>query len=245
MNTRELYAHALELLQDTPDTGEASILWREKNPTRRAMYYFEDVPQMVAFVTSVNCFTTPRLRPDPQLEPIVDKWVKILGGLIPVDESPWAIPTSIVERNGRRLSAGMLQHTYYARHIDSEAPETILEIGAGFGGLARILNTIKPRRYTIVDLPSSLFYSYVYLRAHFPDAKCWWITRPIDFEGEPDFTFVPAPNWKYLLSKRFDIGVNTCSSRSAVTSESGTMTAAPTSTSAWALKLWWSCAAEG
>ena len=55
--------------------------------------------------------------------------------------------------------------------------ESIIEIGGGYGGLARLwmLNkSIKIKRYVIADLPESLFYSEVCLRDEFGDDVGYW-----------------------------------------------------------------------
>jgi putative sugar O-methyltransferase len=55
--------------------------------------------------------------------------------------------------------------------------DRILEIGGGYGALARlwmINKTAKIRRYVIVDLPESLFYSEVCLRAELGDDIGYW-----------------------------------------------------------------------
>lgn len=52
-------------------------------------------------------------------------------------------------------------------------PKIVAEIGGGYGGMARLWmhNQIAvPERYIIIDLPESLFYSEVCLRAEFGDA---------------------------------------------------------------------------
>ncbi len=51
-------------------------------------------------------------------------------------------------------------------------PEHVLELGAGFGQVGRLLLSMQPRmRYTIVDLPETLHFAEIFLRLNFPNLK--------------------------------------------------------------------------
>ncbi len=207
-----IYAEALELLAATPDDTAKSILWQDHNPSmiNSARGACRDAPAFIQWLTSVNCFTAPHLASDPLRDVIIDDWLAILKN-IPVEESPHATEDGIVVRDGKRLSTQLLLHTYYAERIDTIKPMRILEIGAGFGGLARILNTKMPRSYTILDIPGSLFCSWVYLKTHFPHSIFTWCRDAADLDAPADFRFVPAHLWQDLKTHRFDMAVNTCS----------------------------------
>jgi putative sugar O-methyltransferase len=75
---------------------------------------------------------------------------------------------------------------------------TVIEIGAGWGGLAYQFKTLCPNTtYVIVDLPPTLLFSMVYLKAMFPDSTariCGETPTEELFNGPdaPDFVFVPA-----------------------------------------------------
>jgi putative sugar O-methyltransferase len=84
----------------------------------------------------------------------------------------------------------------------------ILEIGAGFGGLAYHLKKQVPRaRYIIVDIPESLVFSAIYLSTLFPDQPNVLATSPelttrnLD---RPGFTFVP----NYFAHRFQDAGIS-------------------------------------
>ena len=74
----------------------------------------------------------------------------------------------------------------------------VVEIGAGWGGLAYQFKTLFPNTtYVIVDLPPTLLFSMVYLKAMFPDSTAaiyGETSTEALFTGPdaPDFVFVPA-----------------------------------------------------
>ena len=81
--------------------------------------------------------------------------------------------------------------------LDSlEAGDTVIEIGAGWGGFAYQVCTKFPGiRYIILDLPHTMMFSSVYLNCTFPDAQTI-MHGDADFEsrlecGDFDFAFVP------------------------------------------------------
>jgi hypothetical protein len=48
--------------------------------------------------------------------------------------------------------------------------KTIVEVGGGYGRLARILHLLDPSRcYVMVDLPETLMFAYAFIRGNFPD----------------------------------------------------------------------------
>lgn len=82
------------------------------------------------------------------------------------------------------------------RQVDRRV--TVVEIGAGWGGMAYQFKTLFPNTtYVIVDLPPTLLFSMVYLKAMFPDstAAIYGETPPdalFTSPAAPDFVFVPA-----------------------------------------------------
>jgi hypothetical protein len=96
------------------------------------------------------------------------------------------------------------------------AGDTVIEIGAGWGGFAYQMRMIFPAvRYVIIDLPHTMLFSAVYLRNAFPDARLAIHGEP-DFEarlasGDFDFAFVPhfaANQYDYPVAR---FGVNIAS----------------------------------
>lgn len=88
-------------------------------------------------------------------------------------ESIYADPDTTAAYNGRPVSAPMyLVMSYCLFCLDRlpKPPNTVCEIGGGYGGPARLWLTNpvhRPSKYIIVDLPESLFFSELYLAKHF------------------------------------------------------------------------------
>jgi SAM-dependent methyltransferase len=92
----------------------------------------------------------------------------------------------------------------------------ILEIGAGYGGLAYFLKKLLPRsRYIIVDIPESLVFSAIYLSILFKDQKNVLFENTasdLTCEG-PGFTFLSNYLFDEILKSgiKFDLVINTLS----------------------------------
>lgn len=131
-------------------------------------------------------------------------------------ESAYSVPESVVAVDGRPLSSIFLTHLYfYLRTIGIKRREgfrRILEIGSGYGGLARIYKTMEAGlTYILTDLPESLFYAQAFLRANFPNARTYYVhdTLPPDGVDAYDFVFVPAQSCELLRGMTTDLVINT------------------------------------
>jgi hypothetical protein len=93
----------------------------------------------------------------------------------------------------------------------------VWEIGAGWGGLARVFKTVCPSTtYVITDLPQSMIFSGTYLTSVMPDARCRFFGDvPEDqlFDGweELDFIFLPHTALGAMAPPRLDLTLNTVS----------------------------------
>jgi hypothetical protein len=118
-------------------------------------------------------------------------------------------PGSLGQFHGRTVSSVMYCH---ARNVlagitYANKPRRIVEIGGGYGEIARlwVTNTVAPaERYIIADIPESLFFAEVALRSEFGDIVGY-------FDGHDPGTrilLVPLP---YLdkLDKSVDLVINT------------------------------------
>ncbi len=204
-----LWREALDLCRSTDEGGyEHPPFWQD-SLAHKAIQFHDDETLFIEYMTSTNCFNVPHLTGDPLQKQVNDAWLAAMPAFWAqprVEESPYCDPRALYDLDGRRMSSLLMMQLYYAQRIDSVGPETVLEIGAGYGGLARALMLKQPRKYVIVDLAQSLFCSYVYLRANFPEASFSWgkITAA-------DFNFIPAHMALDLVPCRFDIAINTCS----------------------------------
>ncbi|MBI3743750.1 MAG: putative sugar O-methyltransferase [Chloroflexi bacterium] len=90
----------------------------------------------------------------------------------------------------------------------------VIEIGGGYGGLARMMRLFNPRQtYIVVDLLDSLYCSYVFISAHYPDARILFVTKPehkADIANS-DFFFIPTQHFEVLKGCSADLVVNTAS----------------------------------
>jgi hypothetical protein len=96
------------------------------------------------------------------------------------------------------------------------APRTVIEIGAGWGGLLAQIKRHAPRtRCIIVDLPETMLFSGTYLPSVFGEAKVLWLTpdQPDDAlrHAEFDFAFVPHTRWASVVLPAVDLAINTVS----------------------------------
>ena len=97
-------------------------------------------------------------------------------------------------------------------------PQAVCEIGGGYGGPARLwlTNAInRPRRYVIVDLPESLFFSEVFLKCEFGPKKVHYVASPEPIEDcvldEAAVVLCPVPFYEALRETAFDLAYNTLS----------------------------------
>lgn len=109
--------------------------------------------------------------------------------------------------DGKEFSNSFFTHLYHYLRIQQLEPHAnvILEIGGGYGALARIFKLGKPDcKYILVDLPESLFYADVFLRENFPSA-----TISYSSAEECDFLLVSVPEIGHLSNVDVDLVINT------------------------------------
>jgi hypothetical protein len=92
----------------------------------------------------------------------------------------------------------------------------IVELGAGTGHLARVLTlAFGTANYVIFDIPETLFFSFLFLRLNFPEAKTLYVNSSDRLSKEElaryDFVFVPTLFADAVLDGSFDLFVNTAS----------------------------------
>ena len=86
----------------------------------------------------------------------------------------------------------------------------ILEIGGGYGGLARIISENKKCTYILIDLPEINLISSFYLTSHFPDKKFllykdYIKNEKINFD---DYDFIILPPWSSVNNIKYDFCIN-------------------------------------
>ena len=155
-----------------------------------------------------------------------ESWVeRVVGVFEPEDLARWPEPRlgspTIVEHAGYRgsvlyiknYSQVHLQLALLRKHGHRASGLKILEIGAGYGGVAEILVRMGvASRYTIVDLPNNLFLSSQFLSLNFPDRHAAICDRanPTSFK-HADLRFVLPNDIEFLDDEGFDLVINTAS----------------------------------
>jgi len=120
----------------------------------------------------------------------------------------------------QRLVAALHDEGLLARDIDS-GPKVVVEIGAGYGGLAHQLSAClgdSLERYVVVDLPEVLLLSGIYLSIHDgPDSV--HVHDPGDPEatvaqltdGSARFVLIPNNRLDLINGRRMDLAINVAS----------------------------------
>lgn len=128
-----------------------------------------------------------------------------------------------VHYRGIRLSLRLLFHSIMVEnilaHTTFPSRPTIFEIGAGYGGLGRILKTYIPNScHILLDLPETLTYTSYFIAYNFPDKKIAYLSdimdRLEDFEAliaEYDFILIPPWVTQYIPDNSMDLVIDTYS----------------------------------
>jgi hypothetical protein len=140
---------------------------------------------------------------------VENEFPNLISTLRKMYDNPLSYPESLGAFNGRKVSRVFYCHAriVLAGITYANKPKRILEIGGGYGEIARLwlANTPAPAEsYVIVDIPECLFFAEVALRAEFGDQVAY-------FEGHDPGTkilLVPIPLLGEL-TRSADLVVNT------------------------------------
>lgn len=97
---------------------------------------------------------------------------------------------------------------------DGATRRTVLEIGAGWGGFGFQFKTLFPKvRYVIIDLPSTLLFSALYVRTLFPETASFVygdgpLSSALSEESEYDFIFLPHYVVGGIEFRELDLAIN-------------------------------------
>ena len=118
--------------------------------------------------------------------------------------------------DGRSISRFIIDFVYFADSIkriinDRSKPLKIIEIGGGYGGLARVLKQVYPNaKMVLFDLPETNTISTYYLSHSFPNAKMMIMAN---YEKkklfEADFTVLPGWLMTEITDSSVDLVINT------------------------------------
>ncbi|MBF0622487.1 MAG: putative sugar O-methyltransferase [Magnetococcales bacterium] len=226
-----LVEHALDLVETArklpyPNDLKASPWWQQKQ--HNFMAFCKRLRSPVDIVSFAQCtyLSGSDRRLFDRTKPIHDIVLKQLRRMafnlnicppihMDIEDSPYSMPPSIVPLNGKNYSNSFLNMLGYALGSSTaiDRPHNhILEIGSGYGNLARILKLRHPNTtITLLDLPETLLLSYIYLTLNFPEATIRFITEgdTYDHSDHADFILLPAQLSPFLQGKQFDLAINT------------------------------------
>ena len=125
-------------------------------------------------------------------------------------------PKTIKNFHNHKITPDFLRNIFFSLEIASKlkmltkkAP--ILEIGSGYGGLARCLKTIFPdQKIWLVDTKEALCFANFYLKKTLPNSSIYFCDdekKEIKLD-DFDFVLIPAEKRKILKSKNFSLAIN-------------------------------------
>lgn len=135
-------------------------------------------------------------------------------------ESPYSNSKNSSQWQGRLVSPDFLRTVILCLEMKKycQFPHErfrVLELGAGYGGLARTFKLFFPNTCTVItDIPETLYFSYLFLRLNFPDGKFCYVSDPSDLKKpleDYDLVFVPTMFANVLEGKQFTLFYNTAS----------------------------------
>jgi hypothetical protein len=130
-------------------------------------------------------------------------------------ESPYVLRKHCKTVDGRLLSSDFLNRMAWVYRLQQvlafpQRRFSILEVGGGFGALARVFRLMHPSsRLVMVDIPESLFFQHAFLKASFPDATHQYVSSAEEAIGDADFVYVPNSFANTLTGSEFFLAVNT------------------------------------
>jgi hypothetical protein len=181
--------------------------------------------ELIARITSMAPISAGISRDAPHFNERVEStraWLKDFGRPLEsfpsfVQDTPFAWEKAGIVAGDRTVSMAFLYHLCIAAQIERSIGklDTVFELGSGYGGLARVLKLLNPdARFVLCDLPTTLYFCYVFLRRHFPNCTFKVLDQEENLALSPlqaDFTFVPAPLAERAAGLSFDLAVNTSS----------------------------------
>jgi putative sugar O-methyltransferase len=164
--------------------------------------------------------------PDERLPAIHEKWKRMyerLAGTVPdrfqrfLQESPIGNPRAL-EIDGIQITQSSIEYTYMLAHLDRylAGVETVVDIGGGYGGLARLIKLAHPEvKLVLFDLPEINTIQTYFLGNAFPDATVLGLRdvahqNVIDpREIDVDFLVLPGQLIDKLRPGSFQLAINT------------------------------------
>ncbi len=154
--------------------GEKSIMWKELSQGKTVSPDFLNPSKAAAI--GIGMSVTDEAEYTKQFESWVERYKHHVS---PQDLDLYPEPAAgqplIINHLGYKASVPYIKNLSLAKivfELENRRNLRILEIGAGYGGMAEILTRmLTPASYTIIDLPEMLQLSTYYLREIHPDAN--------------------------------------------------------------------------
>jgi hypothetical protein len=130
-------------------------------------------------------------------------------------ESPLVLSKHCKKFGDRLLSSDFLNRLAWVYRLQGtldfpKTPFSIMEIGGGFGALARVFKLIYSQaRVVLIDIPESLFFQHAFLKESFPHARHQYISSPDEKITDADFVYVPNCFSAVVNKEDFFLAVNT------------------------------------
>jgi len=215
----DLLAEARAHLKAAPkaDAGSLDFIWLQNLNLLQHIIDMAETPAQA--MQAVNRFafydftcTTPIL--EPAVRWYQQALLRLYARSAPFSESELLADDRCTMWGDQRVSADMLYRlltvaTLTKKGLDLHGSPAILEIGGGYGSLARTIMGLNHKaRYVMIDLPETLFFAEVFLRHSFPDKPFAYA----DESGWPDtaeIVLVPTQLRRLLTGQQFDLAINT------------------------------------
>ena len=225
--TKEFYDIIKSVYQETEydKSYPLNYFWGGSNKGRLQKIINSENEDKIGTVQNTDMFCINTDNPDIKNK-MVDWYLQRIG----LDDLDYSIQESLVSnrqnsvvRNGRLLSPDFLRTVALSLEIRKYCKFSydnfnVLELGAGYGGLARTMKLLFPNiKYVIIDIPEALYFSSIFLRQNFPGAKVCYVTSEEDFKDDfsyirdYDFVFIPTMFAEAIACNRFELFCNTAS----------------------------------
>lgn len=134
-----------------------------------------------------------------------------------IQESEFVHSRNKTKLRGKTLTGNFLRTLSIAHRVFRQLGKdfkNIIELGGGAGHQARTFALLLPDvKYTIVDLPETLIFSYTYMKLNFPNKRMLYVTSHEELKtiDDYDYVFIPAVFADGLEGRSYDLFVNTAS----------------------------------
>jgi hypothetical protein len=209
---RQHYAKAPKI-----DPSTLDMIWSTNLHALRKIIAEVETPEQA--IRTVNRFAFFDFTcTEPLLSPAVTWYGHALTRLrvnaLPFGESELIGNDRCVEREDHKVSSDFLYRVLAVaclarRGVDLNGAPAILEIGGGYGSLARtICGLNRNARYVLVDLPETLFFAELFLRHSFPDKPIAYADES-GWPSDAEIVLVPVGLRRLLTGQQFDLAINT------------------------------------